>query len=398
LDYSKLLLTKLLEKYDDRGLYLNENGRRPVSITVQKAVPKYSDRYSSDVFHEINAAVDCLIRQGYINAEKDERGYYNRIVLQLDAVSRGNQECGRIPLGSLRQQQCHLIEQISDDYPLIAAFKQSQLSRFIEARPLDHGIGDDINKLKDVILALTALTSISQETYLRNFSEAIFRDSKRFHQIQGSIISILCTYGDPGLTKENALESFNLLANPAYVFLKGQISIKFQESSLSVFDIPGGISLPSAAISAIESVSIRGNGLMSVENLTTYHDEPEDSNAVLYLGGFHNSIRTQLLHLVYRDNQNKQYFHKGDLDVYGFLILENLKAKTGIPFTPTEMDLETLMEYESHGLVKPLSISDRRFLHIPRLASHSAVLSYMDRNNCKAEQEARSALRLLNRS
>ena len=86
---------------------------------------------------------------------------------------------------------------------------------------------------------------------------------------------------------------------------------------------------------AIRHVSIAGTSLITVENLTTYHDEPVCQNAIVYLGGFHNSIRTDLLKLIYADNYDKKYFHKGDIDVFGFVILENLKKKTGIPFLQT---------------------------------------------------------------
>jgi len=60
-----------------------------------------------------------------------------------------------------------------------------------------------------------------------------------------------------------------------------------------------------------------------------------------------------------------------------------------------EMDLETLMEFESCHLVKPLNASDRKMLHIPQLAPYQDILTYMEQHDCKAEQESRQALRLL---
>lgn len=168
------------------------------------------------------------------------------------------------------------------------------------------------------------------------------------------------------------------------------ININGQEIHLE--KIPGGISLPSTAVPVIRNVSIEGTSLITVENLTTYHDEPVCQNAIVYLGGFHNAIRTDLLKRIYAGIHDKGYFHKGDIDVYGFVILENLKKKTGIPFLPLEMDLETLMEFESCHLVKPLNASDRKMLHIPQLAPYRSILTYMEH---KAEQESRQALQLL---
>lgn len=62
---------------------------------------------------------------------------------------------------------------------------------------------------------------------------------------------------------------------------------------------------------------------------------------------------------------------------------------------PLEMDLETLKEFESYHLVRPLNVSDRKMLHIPQLAPYQDILTYMEQHDCKAEQESRQALRLL---
>lgn len=77
------------------------------------------------------------------------------------------------------------------------------------------------------------------------------------------------------------------------------------------------------------------------------------------------------------------------------MILENLKSKTGIPFTPLEMDLATLQEYERYQLVQSLTAADRKMLQLPQLSPYQDVLTYMQQHNCKAEQESRQALSLI---
>ena len=113
---------------------------------------------------------------------------------------------------------------------------------------------------------------------------------------------------------------------------KGFLHININGQEIHLEKVPGGISLPSTAVPAIRNISIEGTSLITVENLTTYHDEPVCQNAIVYLGGFHNTIRTDLLKRIYAANPDKGYFHKGDIDVYGFVILENLKKKTEILF------------------------------------------------------------------
>ena len=46
------------------------------------------------------------------------------------------------------------------------------------------------------------------------------------------------------------------------------------------------------------------------------------------------------------------------IEAYGFLILENLKEKTGIQFAPFMMDVETIERFYMAGLYKELTASD----------------------------------------
>ena len=94
-------------------------------------------------------------------------------------------------------------------------------------------------------------------------------------------------------------------------------------------------------------------------------------------------------------NFSCQYFHRGDLDVYGFAILESLKARTGIPFRPLEMDLDTLRRLYEAGLCKRLTEADKKAMAAPSLQQYAEVFQFMLEHNCKAEQESMAAMNLL---
>ena len=86
------------------------------------------------------------------------------------------------------------------------------------------------------------------------------------------------------------------------------------------------------------------------------------------------------------------------MDVYGFLILENLKEKTGIPFTPLMMDVATIERFYKAGLYKELTASDVKVIEEKKntkLAAYTDVLQFMLDNNCKVEQESIKALDLM---
>ncbi len=105
-------------------------------------------------------------------------------------------------------------------------------------------------------------------------------------------------------------------------------------------------------------------------------------------GGFHNEVRRRFLQAVYQQNRQAVYFHKGDIDVYGFLILHNLKEKTGIPFHSLDMDVETLRKYYQMGYYKELDDNDRKMMKSKKLDGYREVLMFMEEHNCKMEQES----------
>jgi hypothetical protein len=248
--------------------------------------------------------------------------------------------------------------------------------------------------LEDVLLALKHLETLTKETYLRNFSEMVFHDSKRLQNISGQLSKILMDYGDGIGQKDTILAQYNLISNPGYVYIKGDWEITCQDHSLSVRMFHGGIALSSDALAEIDHISVPGKRIISVENLTTYHDTKEHQGAVIYLGGFMNTVRANLLKKVFASEPHAQYYHHGDLDPYGFLILENLKTKTGIPFEPLEMDLPTLRRCHLAGHFRPLDESDKKLIGNPLLRTYQPVLQYMLEHNCKVEQECFEAMRL----
>ena len=89
----------------------------------------------------------------------------------------------------------------------------------------------------------------------------------------------------------------------------------------------GGIALPGTALYGIRAIRVPGEGVVIVENLTAYHDCAGDNRVYIYLGGFHNGPKEKMLKCLYAQNPQVAYFHKGDLDVYGFAILESLKRE-----------------------------------------------------------------------
>ena len=89
-------------------------------------------------------------------------------------------------------------------------------------------------------------------------------------------------------------------------------------------------------------------------------------------------MRRDFLIKVYRSEPNKQYFHFGDIDAGGFYIFGDLCEKTGIPFQPFSMDIDTLYFYKSYwkeltknDVLKPLSFKKLFLICWNRIVSWS---------------------------
>ena len=129
--------------------------------------------------------------------------------------------------------------------------------------------------------------------------------------------------------------------------------------------------------------------VFTIENLTSFYRFKQEHSLVIYLGGYHNRSRRNLLMQIYQKLPDAQYYHFGDLDAGGFYILEHLKRKTGIPFQMFQMDIETLKKYEDYA--KPLTENDKkRLMQLEKMElpdEERKLITYMLQKGIKLEQE-----------
>ncbi len=401
MDYARDILNRLLDIYERREAYARDEGKvRAIQFDVKKAYPAYADRYDHVRYREIDAAVERLRADGCIIAGKDGSGRYSKIKLVVSSVDACYAKLGRRSI----PERCGLVRQAIAPYldsgcPLVRSLAGEWTAAADACKKLPYDLKYDHERAAEVLRVLEAILKLDKETYIRNFSTALFHDSKRFQREYKAITeSVLFDNTDNVVEKERVLEYYNLYENPTYVLIKGNALICFDTSVIDAAELPDGIALSNASLERIRSVTVRAPRLITVENLTTFHDSDEADAVHLYLGGYHNSSKQALLEKIYAENKNCAYFHKGDIDVYGFLILENLKEKTGIPFEPLGMDLATLERFYRAGFVKPLSAADRKAIIEKidgRLSAYSDVLRFMLDRDCKAEQESFKALELV---
>lgn len=403
MECSKDIISRLLDIYERRSGYAKRPEElRSIQFEVSKEYPVYKDRYDNEKYRDINTAIEKNIAAGLIIADKDQTGRYSKIKLNIARVD----ECYALLKRTSIPDQCKkvlsVLEKANCTKGLLIGRIVSDFCEQINAyKKLPYDLVYDARRIGDALQVLDAVINLTSETYIRNFSTALFKDSKRFQrEYKSTVESILFDYTDDVVEKDDILGYYNLYENPTYVLIKGNARICFDESVVELSEMPGGIALSNGSLEGIQKISVKTDKVITVENLTTYHDCDELDAVYIYLGGYHNTSEQKLLELIYKNNGDKEYYHEGDLDVYGFLILENLIAKTQIPFKPLQMDIETIERFYRAGLYKNLTSRDRNVINSKKdgqLSAYSDVLEYMLKYDCKVEQESIKAVDLIER-
>ncbi|MHB1454274.1 MAG: Wadjet anti-phage system protein JetD domain-containing protein [Saccharofermentanales bacterium] len=393
----KSILDKLLDKYEKSRTFIGANKvNRSVAIRITELFPNYSDHAEYETFRTVNDAVDMLVRRRIVDAVIDAAKVCSSVRLNLDEISTAYAYIGRTPKKERNSAIEIILDRYKDRNEILRNYCQTQKARIAVNKPVQY-YTDDLTELENILKAIEAIFQVQEETFQRDFSVRIFRDSKTFDRISTKVAGLLYEYGDFA-EPEHILADLNLVRNPTYVHFKGagRITLSGQTIDLPSQDIDlallrDDIGIPSSMLADISRIDITGTTVMTIENLTTFHSTPTGSNRFLiYLGGFHNTVRRAFIKKIYSTNPGVRYLHFGDIDAGGFYILEHLRIQTGIPFEPYQMDIPTLQRYGEY--TKPLTSSDRERLHRlltgPAGGRYRETLEYMLEHGCKLEQEA----------
>ena len=272
--------------------------------------------------------------------------------------------------------------QNSDD--VVGKYAHQQVQRIKENKKVEYFSGD-LLEYEYLLKALSEITKVKQETYIRDFSIKVLGDSKRFEKMKNTICSILFEYGNFP-EKDTILQDLNIIKNPGHVYFKGAGIIKLNGQKIDLNLLNGDIAISSSILKTLNLIKVNGDSVVTIENLTTFNMYKAKNEFVIYLGGYHNQLRREFIKRLYSQNPSINYYHYGDIDAGGFYILLHLREKTGVPFKPLNMDIKTLSANLEH--TKKLTENDEKRLKNLLGTEFDEVIRYMLENNCKLEQEA----------
>ena len=388
-------INQLLDKYEKSKTFTGTNQVNQNFVKrIIELFPKYNDDAEYELFCDVNDALKDLEKSGLVSVKYQRGEVISYVALNVDKL----QECYAYVRRKSRKQEQEWILEIMKSFqgcPVLDAYFEAQrgkISRNHKVEYFDGGKQD----YKDLLQLVIALYTNEQEQFVRDFSSRLFRDSKRVERLASKAGALMYQYGNYQ-DKESVLEECGVVKTPTYVCVKGAGVLVLGAQIIDLSKINGDIALSTASLKELHKVQVMEKRVITVENLTTFHDYEGAEDFVIYLGGFHNRTKREFLKFLYEQNPNVEYRHFGDIDVGGFYILEHLKEKTGIPFTSMLMDVNTIEQYKEQS--KTLTGKDRERIEnlIKRIESkleadsstedYRDVLRFMLEHNCKLEQE-----------
>jgi hypothetical protein len=358
-NYKKKILNCLLDKYERSKSFTGDNKRcRSFSVKPIKLFPEYGDEAEYDLYISINEAIAELERCEYISLSKKKNGVIDSVTLNMHRLNEIYAFVSRIPKSDTNERLLKLLAMYANKNEVLAVYCQSQIERIQNNKKAEYFDGD-FEEYENILKAVSEIFDIPDETYIRDFSVRVLRDSKAFEKIKHKVTRLLFQYGDFP-QEETVLEELNIVKNPGHVYIKGCgiITISGQRIDMSV--MKGDIAISSVLLKSIDKIEITGSRVITIENLTTFNYFSQPDTFALYLGGYHNSHRRNFIRKIYEQNPQIPYYHYGDIDAGGFYILLHLREKTGIRFIPYQMDTDTLQQYSAY--TKPLTEHDKKRL------------------------------------
>ncbi len=386
--YDKSILNKLIDKYE-RSKVSKELTERNIQIYLKYNDSIFKNYWSDDSYlyrDNIDFSLDNLEKKEFITVLRDSNGEIEKVILNIDNINHIYQYLDRENPNDEKRHLIELLNNYLEDNEILSSFSHAMIKQLKDNKSVLSYI-DNLNNLKLYLKAIKEMTNLEEDVLKRNFSKSVFNDSKLFERIENRVCKIIRDFSDIDEEyNELILKEFHIVNNPTYVYIKGDITIKINNQVINLEDYGHELALSSKALNDLIIINVNVKKILTIENLTTFVAFNDNNYIAIYLGGFHNSIKRNLLEKIYLYNNKLDFYHFGDIDAGGFLIFNNLVNKTGINFVPYMMDIETLISYKKNWAI--LTNNDKKRLKKIDNPLFIEVVNYMLENNCKLEQES----------
>lgn len=390
-NYRKEILNNFIDRYENTKYYEGKSKTskaNKMSIILHEHYKEYGRSGFPEVLNEIEKVVIQLEKEDLIQFSKESIEGNRKLIFDPteERVLRVYQELNRTPRKEKRNQYLKCLK----EYKLDSFLKDFQ--KVIEEKVFNYESVSsylkvyDQEDLENVMKILQGMKNQEEEISFRKFSEKVLGDTKKLEKYKNKIYHIIKDFYDDSIENvDDAFELFYIRKNPAYVYLKGNAIFQINNQVIDLNEMNHYFVLPSSCIKDLKIKRMDAKQVMTIENLTSFHDVSLKDTFYVFTNGFHNHAIEAFLKCLYDFLGEKvSYLHFGDIDAGGFHIYESLIKKTQIPFQTYKMNVDMLKKYKAY--TKPLTENDRKRLLLIE-ESHQEVIDYMLKHNVKLEQE-----------
>lgn len=385
--FTKKLLTKLIDKYE-RSVLSKGGSSRNLNIEIKISDPVF-EKYNADDSYlyvdVIEQELNSLKSKQLINIKRRNDGNITSVSLNLNNVNDSyrylNREAPREKANDMLEV-CYNYLHLPNPLGAFCSF----LIRKIKKYESIQSYCNDADELKTLLFTIDYMMGLEEDVLKRQLSVELFKDSKYFEKVENKVCKIIRDFDNVDFEDNvSILESYHVHKNPTFVYIKGNIVIKINRQIIDLSAYGFEISLSSNALKSLEIIELRAKKILTIENLTSFISFNDNDYICIYLAGYHNQIKRDLIHKINNFGQDLQFFHFGDIDAGGFNILIDLINKTNINFLPFKMDIYTLITYKDQW--NALTNNDIKRLKLLKKSKYSDVIEFMLKNKCKLEQE-----------
>ena len=361
---------KIIGAFESR-YYASESetgqGRRTLRLRTSTFFPDFDNAHPDEKVSYLEAA-ESLERRGIIKLNWEKRGKGERLkTLTCENSEKIFEESGKpypkTEAEKIRATLSAKVQAIRENAPAQIPAQAEQAAALLEYfsnhfGPREIGQGIDHRTMEEFVRFLEFRLGQEQAEKLttRALSILLYRDSKRLENLL-SLLGPLVSRAQKAVPLPDI--SFPERSYPE-TMIAGKIIIEFKNEKTPLVNEGGhilGLPLETAEeIAAIRPLSGNGGTVLTIENKETFYalGKPDTLNtsaaaarfdSFFYAGGYSNRAATAVIKALAASGFS--FFHAGDLDPDGILILQHISELAGKPVAPLRMDAATFDQYKA---------------------------------------------------
>lgn len=390
----------LLDLYEKGKGYTEGEALKKKSVSPDKIMPEYYSHFTDlTQIETFEAEMKELEDKGLIAINKKQNGEIREIIAQArwdDMYAL----VGKTPKKAIIEELTDRYNSFNKENPVIQGICNEKLSILSKNKiPNEKKYREDYEETRILIELIERIMSNQTPLFERELSIELLHSSKKFTNYRSKVCNRILKYINMenvifGLSPDKdkteiehiILEEYNIFANPAYIYFKGNMNIRFNNDSMIKLNKGTSSAILAEDIDKITDIEIYDDNIVTIENLTSYNRFSKENFSCIYLSGYHNTGKKRLIKKISEKVKKKSWYHFGDIDPDGFYIIEHLKKSTGIDFIPYKMGITELQKFREYSR----QLEENDIIKAQNLISegkYKEIMQYILMHNTKLEQE-----------